>query len=560
MTRSRKTLYLNLAQFIASEIDGPVRNAVADGGGKEAIADAISTVLLSAKVQMRVRNASPGERESLQTTYLPKLYAELQALGAEPPVEVREDGALRIEGFDDAASQWPALAAPDMEARFEGVEPEAIAFLVNKTAVRVTTQADDALKTAAGDGETPTQMELSAWISDGCSKETLREVADRLASLWDLPPEKVAVTGWAYGGLTVWRDGKEWHAPAGQTFDEAEAANVPNPLRPLVRDWQKRPFIGNVNDKTRRIMPGKVAMVDPGDRRAGKLFSVAAHVSQDVDRPNVLPGFEVERSSPALPLALYDLGADNHRSGGGATPLALRLWVEALLSTSFDERSVDRPIVLRITMRDLRERLWPKRPGKRQLKSIEVLDALDRAAEVMQTNAARIPWYNPETGRGGRRQVVSVIDLPRHKERLDDFVKLEVNLPPGSGPGPQVSEALALWGLRRAPAYRALLNLAYSWYEPGKTSFHPKGARGNTHVWMQSPEKYPELTDQFAVEVCFPSSTTKNRRVLAQRARAVLRELELAGELATFKGHVMPVEVVPKGGLQTRMLPAPKGQ
>ena len=48
----------------------------------------------------------------------------------------------------------------------------------------------------------------------------------------------------------------------------------------------------------------------------------------------------------------------------------------------------------------------------------------------------------------------------------------EKDLPPGSGPGPKVSPTLGAWGARSAPAYSAMLNLAYRWFDPGVTR-HP---------------------------------------------------------------------------------------
>ena len=58
------------------------------------------------------------------------------------------------------------------------------------------------------------------------------------------------------------------------------------------------------------------------------------------------------------------------------------------------------------------------------------------AVEALDTMDARIPWQDPNTGRGGLRRVVSVGDIPRGPGVLDDVVRMVVDLPPGSGPGP----------------------------------------------------------------------------------------------------------------------------
>ena len=82
---------------------------------------------------------------------------------------------------------------------------------------------------------------------------------------------------------------------------------------------------------------------------------------------------------------------------------------------------------------------------------------------------ARIPWLDPDTGRGGTRRVVSAGDIPRGPDALDDAVRMVVHLPPGSGPGPLVTPTLGAWGAKSAPAYTALLNLHYRWFDVGVT-------------------------------------------------------------------------------------------
>ena len=83
----------------------------------------------------------------------------------------------------------------------------------------------------------------------------------------------------------------------------------------------------------------------------------------------------------------------------------------------------------------------------------------DRGANHAEMDA-RIPWVDPETGRGGLRRVVRVGDIPRGPDALDDVVRMVVDLPPGSGQVPMVTPTLGAWGARSAPDCNALLNLA----------------------------------------------------------------------------------------------------
>ena len=60
-----------------------------------------------------------------------------------------------------------------------------------------------------------------------------------------------------------------------------------------------------------------------------------------------------------------------------------------------------------------------------------------------------MPWEDAaKTGKGGRRLVASLLDLPRDGTRLEDEFSLAVHLPPGAGPGPTLSAVLGAWGAR----------------------------------------------------------------------------------------------------------------
>ena len=100
--------------------------------------------------------------------------------------------------------------------------------------------------------------------------------------------------------------------------------------------------------------------------------------------------------------------------------------------------------------------------------------------------------------------MVSVTGIPRGSGALDDSVRIIVDLPAGSGNGPQVSDNLRTWGVRSAVAYRLLINLAFHWHEPGRTHY-PVG-RGKNRHWLQSdnPEHYPPLTDAQLVAFSLP--------------------------------------------------------
>ena len=337
------------------------------------------------------------------------------------------------------------------------------------------------------------------------------------------------------------------------------------PLEILYVAWRDRPKVVEPNTRhTGRIIPSKLAQVAPGDRQAGKLFAFAAHIAHATPEsgatPNqmgfsgliqpevnkqqfVLPGFKESTTiGPCLPLALYDLGDAPATSRGPAAPLPLRLFVEAVLAVPMDSRDTDTPVAMRITLRQMLEWLYP---SPRKPRPNEYWPRLMTAFEALESPEARIPWYDPETGHGGLRRIVNISDIPRGAAKLDDLISVIVDLPPGSGNGPQVSDNLRLWGIKSAAGYRALLNLAYRWFEPGRTHY-PVG-RGRRRYWAQTndPDRYQSFTENELIALCFPTSGRSARRNLVSDARKVIRQLEQAGELRVLEARGSAMKILP---------------
>lgn len=285
-----------------------------------------------------------------------------------------------------------------------------------------------------------------------------------------------------------------------------------------------------------RILPARLAMVSgtaaarDAKRSNSRLFLPARHLKKGENM--VLPGFEFPVDGPCLPLALYDLGVGQSQRKQRPAPLALRIFIEACLASPMDKR--DKSMRLTVRFRDFLDRLWPKGwPNtKRRFK------LLDEAVAALQSTEARIPFERPD-GTGGLWQVVSVLAIPRGPEHLEDEIILYVELPPGSGPGPVVSPRLHEYGVESGPAYRALLNLAFRWFVPGRTR-----RKVNNRHWVQSniPEKYPAMTDRELLAICYPTASVigHSRREYVRRAHRVLERLAGDGEVRLVKGHILP--------------------
>ena len=286
------------------------------------------------------------------------------------------------------------------------------------------------------------------------------------------------------------------------------------------------------------ILSAKMGMVSDGNERSVQLvrhFSHAAHAEPAAAQlafpfmAQTFPDFatvETDIKGPALPLALYHLGNPNPQAPGApAAPLALRLFVEAILATPYHTRPSGEPVAVELTLRELLERLYPGRKPKRNEYQPRLMDAMRTLDDTY------IPWRDPKTGEGGQRRLVIVRDIP---PALDDTVTLEVHLPPGSGPGPIVSPRLREWGVKSATAYYALLNLAYTWFEPGRTRSPVLNQTTKKLYWAQvlkDHKRYPVLDDKRLMAITHPMTKNNQRRNVLVRSMATLERLHEAGEI-----------------------------
>ena len=401
---------------------------------------------------------------------------------------------------------------------------------------QVMEKADEVL--SQGRGERPAVQELSRWAnSDDCPSDAVDTVCERLTALlgYDVwPPMKLLGGMIITGQMTI---------SIGDLWDEYRSAvdageDVRWPLAPLVNAWLQRPRPVEPNRRiTDRVIPARLAMARMSDN-SRLLFSPAAHTGYGPDGKQLaLPGFaKPNNPSPALPLALYELGAGPASSPGKGAPLALRMFVESVLSVPMDERERGQPVAMSVSLRDFLGWLYPTRTPS----PAEYWPRLMAAVEALDSWDARVPLYDPQTKRSELRRVVSVGGIPRGPGALDESVRIIVDLPPGSGNGPQVSDNLRLWGVKSAPAYRLLINLAYRWHNPGVTKI-PIG-RGKARHWVQvnDPDRYPQMTDTELVSLAFPSSAVQNRRVLLQRTKSVVSQLAEAQELRMVDGKILP--------------------
>ena len=325
-----------------------------------------------------------------------------------------------------------------------------------------------------------------------------------------------------------------------------------HPLAPLIAAWQSGPLeVQAVRDaggglRGDAIIP-RMAMRRNLDSGTDRLYLKPAHFSADGEGTQVaMPGFEDARSTgriPVLPINLYDLGvnAGEARGGRGAAPIPARMLVKLAAAPSAFVRHGERFVTYTITLRDLRDSLYPPERldgRRRRAPAVSEMWPRIRAAIQVINQEARIPVLQPGTGYGHFHHLLRINE---NFGRIDLNMPIHVvlDIPPEVAGGVRLPTRLDQWGAESAPAYRALLGLSFLWHEPGRTHAPTKGGR-----WLRktSLEPYQPLNDDDAIALAYPSSTHANRRLLALRAWNALESLEERGELRIDGRRILPPE------------------
>ena len=340
------------------------------------------------------------------------------------------------------------------------------------------------------------------------------------------------------------------------TWEEATKVvpSIKHPLAPLIRAWQSGPkevqpvrdTDGNLRSDT--IGP-RIAMRASGGK-TDRLYLPPAHVELDsTGKQTVFPGFgDGNRTGriPVLPVELYDLGvqAGTSRGGHGGAPVPARMLVKLAAAPSTSVRHGERFVTYNITLRDLRDALYPPTflDGRsRQIRPVSYLWPRVREAIRIINQDARIPVLNPATGYGYYHHLLRINE---NFGRIDLNMPISVvlDIPPEVEGGVQLPKRLDQWGAESAPAYRALIGLSFLWHEPGRTHA-PLGGR-----WLRKtgPDPYDPLDDDDVIALAYPSSVKANRRELARRAWGALENLEEHGELRIDERRILPPKSSPQ--------------
>ena len=303
-----------------------------------------------------------------------------------------------------------------------------------------------------------------------------------------------------------------------------------HPSAPFVAAYLEHPVrLSGVNERNDPILPETVLMHPKKDKvRGGENgYIPVLHLARTSPSPAFLPGMGPgpdggKLFGPTLPLHLYDLGGVQEGPTRGAAPLALRIWIEVILSVPPEQRNG--PVLLpRIPWKEFVRFLYPQR--KTYNCTLE-WPRLKEALEAVDSAEALIPWQNLEGGWQERR-AVWVRDRPLSGHQ-NEFVQFGVDLPRGSGIGPLIDRPiLRLAGQKKNLAFRLVLSLSAWWFQPGSMRIPVAGGR----QWMQCRDimRYKVVTIDQLVQMCYPANKPasskqdmSNRR---ERAKEALRWL-----------------------------------
>ena len=434
---TRRSKRPNLLEWLRGRIDKAQRTAAARGLSSDVLAQELAGALKTPDTLARLKAANPNERQRA-AEYLQQVVDEMQGRDILPP---------------DHAQLVADAQATDPTA-------ETIGPLLTWSAAGVASAGDEALRVTWGDETAPPQDELAAKIASGFAQDRLAEVGRRIEVLRGF--RNVRVTGWAFGGLVMWReDGDErgeWHEPAHELLADAEAAGVPNPLAPLAEAWRNLPVESGLDSQPYAVVPN--AAYRKAMQAEFPNMPVPVLAANAIEhKAGYLPGLEPTAGpEPAWPLVLFDAAGLESMTQGRGIAIPLRLGLEAMMQAPPSVRT--HGVLVTVHLRDVVDWIWPNgwRPRVDRAKLAEAAEAVGRLVLPGEwiINGMTFRRWRPVTIRADAF------------DSLDAGVLLDVRLPQGSGQGPMIDRAqLRAYGVDSAPAYRGYLSAAYHWNEHG---------------------------------------------------------------------------------------------
>lgn len=248
---------------------------------------------------------------------------------------------------------------------------------------------------------------------------------------------------------------------------EAKQINneIKHPIAPFVEEWFKLPARIEPERKRVGILPSSLKGARVLEFLPGLAPEEAPLGNQGQEA--MLPGLASIEGTivPTAIVQTWARGGGTELNRGRGAPLSKRIFYEVLTEMSFDARRIPGRKHIILTLRDLRDWLYPREEGKRHnfrpQRDIEkIRDAL------WEVDQMRIKVIPPGDKAPTNWRVIDVRAFP--DPHLDSRVEFYIELPPGSSGGALIDRhAMRRYGLVSAPQHSASLGLAYYWDKYG---------------------------------------------------------------------------------------------
>lgn len=350
-------------------------------------------------------------------------------------------------------------------------------------------------------------------VAETCRKsaytwKSLPPEIDSLPTLWASLPmpepewQKLLDTVWSIRLPTKMVPLSEIHA---RWIDEGEKGGR-HPFTPIVRAWINRPRKVRAEARADPILPAINLREHPA-RTSGRLAFGGIWQESDGVPDGQLPLIPAP-TGPRVPLLeLVDVAGVPVMARGRGAPLDLRLCVAVATAVPLSHRH--ERVELVSSVREVRDFLFPNKWRR-------VRDWPRIRAALWRLNNFAVPTDD----RGGLWLPFRPWTIPGEAAGLDDPVRLEVRLPPGSGSGPVIDRGeLARLGVESAPRFRAYIAAQSVAWLPGKTRV-PYPGGGPPRLWTGDPDKYPILTAADRDRLAYGEADTVRSRPRAVKDRA----------------------------------------
>ena len=281
-----------------------------------------------------------------------------------------------------------------------------------------------------------------------------------------------------------------------------EAPDSESGLSLLAAAGERLPPVAPSETRPDPILP-VVTVAEAPERTAGRLAFGGLHEAGD-HADTQLPLLLAPDGPRVALLELMDVSGVQTMARGRGALLALRLAVAVALGVPLANRAGRAELVT--TVRELRGFLYPNGwERRRHWPAIR--------AALWRLNSFAVPVDD----RGGLWLPFRPWTIPGPGAALDDRIRLEVRLPPGSKSGPIIDRKdLARLGVDSAPRFRAYIAAHSVAWIPGRTRI-PAAPGAAWHLWSGDPDKYPVLTARDRDRLAYGAGDRKHR-TRAERA------------------------------------------